>query len=89
MLIKYPLIIINIYWGITTFFIKMNIFNNQSLVNMLLIITFKLTFNRKNTSKSSTLSIMCLLPIKYQWIIENMVIEFQLIDLNKLLVAPK
>lgn len=62
--------------------------NNQSLVNMLLIISVKLTFHRKNTSKGATLSIMWLLPIKYQYIIEKIVIEFQLIDLNKLLVAP-
>lgn len=55
---------------------------------MLLIISFKLTFNRKNTSKGTTLSIMWLLPIKYQWIIETTVIEFQTIDLNKLLVVP-
>ena len=56
---------------------------------MLLLMSFKLTFGRKNTSKGNALSIMWLLPIKYQWILENMVIELQLIDLNKLLVAPK
>lgn len=43
---------------------------------MLLIIIFKLKFNKKNTTKGTTLSIMWLLSIKYQWIIENMVIEF-------------
>ena len=56
---------------------------------MLLIITFKLTFNRKNTYKGTALSVMWLLPIKHQCIIENTVIEFQLIDLKKLLVVPK